>query len=678
MRIRNFLCLIVSLFLFTPLCAQMHSTNGHIHTPKGKLHVLLIFVRYENTSKMTARSWPDETQEGVLPSMALGKNNELFTEDPDSVGLPGAIQNLSDYYYSMSGGQFILTGEIFPIQVPVRFISSISGQVQMNKEAIKWIAKHFPDYDWGRFDNRTNFPRYFKSNVGSPPDSILDYVIFMHRNQGSGGIGSPGIIEIPGSEYKIRHGHSGFLSYADAPHNWEYFKHEFSHNLFSAPHYCGANDADGLRFYTQKGWGLMSAWHAPFFTSNAWENWWLGWIEPQEITETMGTYQLKDFVTGRDAISIPIPGTQDVLWLENHQKKSRWDKKLFFGNPSRKEPQSAKGLYAYVVAKPGKSREQPSLNPFNKEHVNILKMLNAEGNFDIAATDEKLSNGFFETTVMQKLSPNPFSGQNDFQFIRQDYDRNGRIDVGRAHGNRDRGALEQKSMWSERKKKKNILTLGNTGDGNDAFQTGDIIGLDGKIPVTNYPLFNSGEEGLEPYLMNGIRIELLSQDEEGTFTLDIQLDNWKVNSKQRWSGNLLLDWIEGEESTHMALELWKKARVKLAPNLTPDRRTPHPENGTFSNPTQLLIKDRILTLSKGSILTIEKGSRLILQEHSTLIIEKGGKLIILDGGSLEIGGDSILSIERGGKLKIESEAILLETENGRLTAENGGRIQDQR
>ena len=573
------LLLLSQLFIFytwiQPLPATAQSDRsfwGKVHTPKGNLHVLLIYVRYDQVSKMNSKRWPDESRENVLPEMAIGEINGIFNRDPKTIGQEPTQKNLSDYFFKMSGGKFLLSGDIFPIQVPVTYIppgrsNFFQRQAQMNKEAIRWIAEHYPDFDWSKYDKRTNAPNFKRDNSKSKPDGILDYVVFMHREKGSKGAGSPGSMKIPGTSYRIRDGHTGVKSYDDAPHNWLYFKHEFAHTLYKCPHYLGANSANGQHFYTQKGWGLMSAWHAPFFTANAWESWWLGWLEPQVI-QTSGTYRLKDYLTGRDAIRIPIPGTQDHLWIENHQKKDTyWDTKQFFNqNKTKGEHPSAPGIYAYVVAAPGADRSKPGLNPYDTRHSNMIRMYNAEGNFDYAYTGGSKYNGFFDAAILEKKLPNPISGQNDFQFILGDYDKDGKVNAPPSHGNLDNRKGEQKGVWAELKEKKVELTYGNTGDGNDAFKVGDEVGLSGTVPITNYPYYDHKNQELEPYILSGISVRLLEQDASGTYTLDIQLDDWELRKDQRWCGPIRLASLEEPTSTvtpYSYLTIKKKVSISL-------------------------------------------------------------------------------------------------------------------
>ncbi|MEZ4772052.1 MAG: hypothetical protein R3D00_02640 [Bacteroidia bacterium] len=676
---------LLSICKLTFLSAQtdktQHSFLGGVHTPQGDLHLLVVFIRYDNISLFPdSPVWRDTTAEGVLPKIATGDPNDLFHSDPDAIRGLDRVQNISDYFYVMSGGRFRITADIFPAQVPVTYVSEARGnffsrQSQMNTAAINWIAKNYPDFDWSRYDHRTNRPNYLVDNHESSPDSIIDYIIFMHRAQGSTGMGASSNMDIPGTPYKIRDGHTGIKSYTDNKHNWEYFKHEFAHNLYSCPHYLGANSADGDKYYTQKGWGLMAAWHSPFFTANAWESWWLGWLEPQEIVSD-GTYTIHDYITQRDAIRIQLPGTRDYLWIENHQKRDLWDEKLFFKDPAQKHPQSAPGLYMYVVASPGADREQPLLNPFSNKHANLIKMLNGEGNYDYVATGDSMHTGYFLCPLVEKTASNPIAGQNPFQFIRADYNRDGEILIGMSHGNSDTGGREQMDIWTEVIDGQNVYTLSSTGDENDALEAGDETGLSGIFPTLNYPIYDKKENKLNPYILNGLSIKVLEQDAEGNFTLNIQMNDWEVRNTQRWCGNILLPGSNtiGENPW---LTLKPGARLNLDLSGTPDRTTPHPQTGTFANPTIFTVEaNKGLKIMDGATLIVENFSELHLQANSQIEIEKGGKLVVRENGSLFLEDVSQIIVRKKGVLIIESSGHLRQMRDAKVSVERGGKWKD--
>ncbi|GAB4416915.1 MAG: hypothetical protein OHK0039_26640 [Bacteroidia bacterium] len=673
---KNHLLLILGIL---PLCLSAQgllSAHGQVHTPRGDLHMLIVFVRYEDRSRIaSARAWPDTSGEGVLPVMATGPDNALFYSDPARLEQGPRTRNLSDYYYAMSGGRFRLTADVFPMQVPVAYVPETGGnffdrQNRMNRAAIDWIATHYPGFDWSRYDRRTNHPAFARDNSDSPPDSVLDYVVFMHRDQGSTGMAATGNIDIAGTPYRIRDGHTGIKSYADAKHNWEYFKHEFCHNLFSAPHYLGANSADGNRYYTQKGWGLMSAWHAPFFSANAWECWWLGWLEVQEVT-TSGQYLLRDLVTGRDALRIALPGTDEYLWLENHQKIDPWDDKIFYNDPRQGHPASARGLYLYTVGTQGSHRERPRLNPFAVAQANFIRLYNAQGNFDYAVRDTQLHESGLRFPVFERVTDNPIAGQNDFQFIRADFDGDGYMRVGMRHGNSDNKPEEQMDIWYEYLGDSARYTLNGTGDSLDALQPGGVLGLDGRFPLLNYPTYDRDSESLGPFILNGIRIEVLERRPNGDLLLDIDLAAWDLRSPRRWCGHLLLP------ADTTALRLLAGADLLLDRSGTPDRHTVQGDTGLPVNPTRLRVEGKVQIEADAS-LRVGATSRLEVASGGRVRVARGGSLVLLPGATLAIGAGGVVELLPGARLRIEPGADLHLEDAGGLQVARGARVRDKR
>ncbi len=648
----------------------LDSRSGGVHTPEGDLHMLVIFIRYEGRDLMpNNNTWPDTTAEGYLPDIAKGESNAFFHARPEDIG-ERSMQNLSDFYYAMSGGRFRITGEVYSVQVPVDFIPErnnnfFTRQGQMNQAALNWIAAHDPEFDWARFDRRTNRPQYKQSNVNTPPDSILDYVVFMHRAPGSTGMGASSNVGIPGTYYRILDGHTGIKSYTNNKHNWLYFLHEFAHNLYSSPHYLGANGADGDRFYTQKGWGMMAAWHSPFFIANAWEAWWLGWIECQQ-PDSSGEYLLRDYVTGRDAMRIPIPGTQDFLWLENHQKKDRWDEKLFFKDTAQHQPQSPPGLYAYVVGAPGSDRSRPQLNPFAASSVNFIRLMNADGNHDWRFAGDSLPTGYFRAPVMEKVAPNPISGQHAFQFLRADYNGDGQIGVGFSHGNTDSGGREQMDLWAERREGADLLTIANTGDAGDAFGPGRSLGLSTLSPVTGYPLYHRAQDSLAPYVLSGIRIEVLDTQPDGTMRLRVELNDWKLRGNLRWSGQMQIP-DSNLLGRSVALELVSGTTLTLGLSGTPQRQKLHPVTGTFAPPTRLMI-------GAGQQVVVEKDAVLLIEEHSHLVLGPGARLVVMQGGSVRLAPGASVQAGPGAVIRVNNFANILTAEGSMLLLDPGSQL----
>lgn len=685
-----FLLLILN-FQFSISCSfsqqqPKYSAYGDIHTPHGNLHILWIFVRFEDKDIFGRNAdWMDTTAIGILPVMAKGGEiNTLLDANPESLSQPNHIRNISDYFYQNSKGKFLITGDIFPCQVPVKYIPEtannfFSRQSQMNEAAVKWISTNYSNFDWSKYDKRKNYPRYAYDNSNSQPDSVLDYVVFIYRDGGATGMGNSGNFKIPGTPYTVTSGQTGIKAYFDAEHNWEYFKHEFSHNLFSCPHYMGANGSDGDKFYLNQGWGVMSTTCAPFMTANAWEKWWLGWMDVQE-PKTNGIYQIKDLTEGNDAIRIHIPGTQDYLWIENHQKINHWDDKLFFNGKSTlapvqvEYPEIAKGLYLYTTAEPAADRNKPSLSPFNTKHVNLFKMYNGEGNQDYVPTGDTIQGDYFPCPVWRKEKNNPFAGQNDFQGIRYDLLKNGNLAFKEIHGNTDGRAGQQYLVNALEYGGKSSYGMNMCGDELDAYDIGDEIGLSGINPVLNYPTYNSKDQKLNPFIINGITIKILSIDNDGTYTLDIRFDDYEIRKSQRWCGNLLLP--AAEVSSPRILALKKNVILTLDLSGTADRSTPHPLTNTFANPTYLKVEaQNNIRIEKGAKLIVGNYSKLELSGDAYITVESGGELIVNENAELLINPQTRILVKKGGRMTVSPDARFKQLEGSYLGTEKGSKVK---
>lgn len=654
------------------------SSNGGCHTPKGRLHILSVFVRFEDKDLMPENTiWKNSSDPGVLPDMATGNPNGLFDSEPETLTQPGHIRNISDFYYHQSGGKFIITGDIFPVQVPIRHIPETAGnfferQSKMNLAAINWITENYPDFDWSKYDTRKNHPNYLSDNSQSRPDSILDYVLFFYRDPGTTGMSAIGNIPVKGTPYKINTGHTSIKTFSDAEHNWEYFKHEFAHNLYNCPHYNGANGTVGDKFYMQRGWGLMSATSNPFFVANAWEKWWLGWIEPQN-GNIPGIYTLKDFASAHDAIRIQIPGTQDYLWIENHQKKDHWDDKLFFKEPDR-HPQSAKGVYLFVTSETGFDRTQPVLSPFNVRHCNMIKVYNGEGNFDYNMTGDTVSGEYFPCPVWKKGRDNPFSGQNDLQGIRFDMNRDNKVEYHPNHGNLDIKAGEQYEVWAENSGGENRYSCSCTGDMLDGFDTGDEIGISGIVPVQNFPVYDEKKEQLAPYILNGISVKILEFDSEGNARIEIKTDDYSIRNSKRWCGNLSIPAKGAGSAQDWTIE--KGVTLTLDLSGTPDRSTFHSLTKTYVNPTVLKIDaNNHIQIKSGATVIVDKYSKTELTGNAQITVQKGGKLIIREGGELILNPGTKLNVQKGGRFTVESGGNFRQMEGSALLTQKGSKVK---
>lgn len=120
-----------------------NSTNGWVHTPKGHLHILVIFISDLNQEPLPAwgglpylPSAIGHWSPSLIPNWAMASSNSLLDETPATIG---NNKNLSLFYREMSRGQFTLTGDVFPELIP-----TTTG---LTLDAINYINANYPNFN---------------------------------------------------------------------------------------------------------------------------------------------------------------------------------------------------------------------------------------------------------------------------------------------------------------------------------------------------------------------------------------------------------------------------------------------------------------------------------------------------------------------------------------------------
>lgn len=647
--------------------SHLQSYWGGVHTPKDDLHLLVIFVGYNDLDSTWVPNpgwltWPSNPS--ILPEFARGDTNDLFNTDPSTISYPNSKQNLSEFYYTVSGGEFRVTADIYSEQVIVDYDTRDSGYSVMNKAALTWIANNDTAFDWSKYDNRENWPNFEQDNSTSVSDGVLDYVVFIHRANGNSGIATPihqigPNFDIPGTSYSVqaRGGHTSIFSTPIIKDRWKFFQHEFAHNLYSAVHYFGANGVVAHYYYTQFGWGMMSNTNPQFFVPNAWERWWMDWIDTVTtvtINSADSIFTLSDHMQTGDAIRILIPNSDSqFVWLENHQKIHDWDKKYFFNDFTDGDPDLGTGIYGYIPSQSYRSRS----NPKTGFRSNAIKILNAEGNWDMKPTSRLLTIGSKDVTVYSRIDriANPISGNNATQGVPFDGINTNTADgiislntAGDNGGDTERGAIRAEEIQTAGN---DVKTEAFTGDLNDAFTVGDKIGLSGILPISTYQRYDDIAEKIDPTILSGISIEILSEN-SGTYTLKIKFDDFALSQDTtRWCGNIELPNISGEE-------LLLKADNTLLIDLgqTPDRVHLDSVTNTFTNPSEYIMKagskmrldsQSVMKVQNHSIFRMEAGSVLEIETGAELRIDSTASFIMEPGSIVEVRGNGEILIQRG-------------------------------
>lgn len=618
---------------------KLFSANGYAHTPKGNLHMLILFVLFkEGTNNYDADNWPVND----VPSYVTSKKFIL----PDTTNISGT-ENLTSWFDAMSYGNFTITGDIYKVVIkPVKS----GGQHdfwQMYKQVFDSLIKQNPQIDLTRYDQRRNNPLWEVNNgsdTGIQSDDIIDYCVLNFRLfdgpiwtgfSSNSLFSSFRLKDNYNHEMSLGAGHSAHFMSPDIEHQLDYFKHEFAHVLFDAPHYMGANNLAGKRFYTNKGWGIMGETHKAINTTNAWESWWLGWLQPQEITAE-GVYKLSDFITRKDAMRIPIPGTDHVLWIENHQMKHPLDNKLFY----KTESLMGKGIYAFITSR-GNDRFLPQeFSVMNNLNTNSMKVLHAMGNADFSFADSA-GNRFYK-----RKKPNTISGQHELTLIRADFNRDNIIPVNTdwnnevGYRNEHDGVLRQNGA----------LTFAWSGHKEMAFLKGAEISRSGASTVTTYPVYHEQEGRLEPYIISPLSIEISDYDStSGDYTITVHFNDIELRESKNWCGHMMIKNLNGIGKKDLIVLPGVILSIDLGETPTQHRR---------DSSTLLFCKPSEITLDSQTITEIMPQGRIELKNKSTLRMESNALLIMKTKSGLSLSKGSTIKMKPGSRIKVHHGNIL--------------------
>ncbi|MBK7108941.1 MAG: hypothetical protein IPH61_07330 [Bacteroidetes bacterium] len=100
-----FIAIFFSLKLYTQDTASYY---GNSFTPKGNLHVLIVFVGFDTT---TIADSSETLEHDKIPDWAMGDFNGVIDKDNSQIH---TIKNVTSYLHTMSNGAFTITREIYP------------------------------------------------------------------------------------------------------------------------------------------------------------------------------------------------------------------------------------------------------------------------------------------------------------------------------------------------------------------------------------------------------------------------------------------------------------------------------------------------------------------------------------------------------------------------------------
>ena len=674
----------------------------------------------------------------------------FFNEYTDFNNIDTNNKSLSKFYYEMSGGSFKLVADPFkdpttglPVVIKIdptssnsdpnyNFSYNATSWQDCNTRVIAKIKELYGGFNWSDYDNRRNNPYYQDYVDALLPDNKPDYIIAVYRYKRSASnvfkpapgadswVGSQGGFSrfgLAGPNSGIQIGNYTFNSGAGFTNasgggtafgKQGFFLHEISHELFSCPHYMGANATIGARLQgMSNGYGMMAGYGRQIMTANGFERWLLGWIEltsgaAQDNTDIIdvsslvngGVYTLRDFVTTGDVIRVKVPGSNEYLWIENHQGESVFDESELAGQgfpgmiPNQEViPNMEPGIHMFVENVLSNRNLISSSMGWALGKVNGLKVLSAQGNYDYERSidAQPISWDYYWRKVLytfERKQSNAFSGTNPLYYFLDDFpldgthtnasnSNDGIINInggglGLTQGMT--GLFDARLIIKEKQGADENYLMGNTGGRNeiartifnrrsDAFKAGDEIGISGIQHVNGMPYYDKVGKRLNPVILNGLTVKILNEDATtGNITVQIIFDDYDISQSANWCGNLI---FPANQSQYYDIDIKSGVGINLLRSGTATRHTLSAE-GDFANDTKLSCElGARLHLSDNSVINIGETSNLNIKQGAKLIVHDGAIVNVLPGGELKIDDARDLLLHSGGKIKVFAGGTLV-------------------
>lgn len=297
---------------------ELDNKGKHV-TANGELRTLIINVVFKDDTTKESKEW--EFSKTILPAWTKTLLNETtILEFPH--------QNMTHYFYEMSGGDFLLYGDVYPkVIVPQYSQSHYKSIGEVNSEILTNLDE---EIDFSKYDNWSNGDgRKFVNK----PDGKVDMIFILYRNfedhlffnNSWTGIAHLYLNEefITNDGVKIATGRldkgSGIQS-RGGNNGYNYTKyvlaHEFGHFLFGAFH---IENVTNLALMTGGPvWNASRGMHS-------WERNKLGWLKYKDIPLNENSkIELDDYITTGEAGRIMLSNDEWYI-IENHQRISKHD-----------------------------------------------------------------------------------------------------------------------------------------------------------------------------------------------------------------------------------------------------------------------------------------------------------------------------------------------------------------
>ncbi|HRD51637.1 MAG TPA: hypothetical protein PKY96_03220 [Flavobacteriales bacterium] len=652
---------------------------------------------------------PDHTQDLFDWEVPIGPEIGLFTR----------------YFHEASSGNFIVLADhlLAPDNGGIfRFTSnatspgaaaSVSSAVAAVNQALgtSIITGHgltsIDDFDlWTISSTGTSGPGLPKVTPSTESPRKYDHVMFIWRNASgaASGYGVPG--GSPGA--LLGYGANSYTSFGA----WDrvpiaIMRHEFAHFLFGPNrfHYAGGGDGATGRYWISQsgGWGALGLYNSSLQSWSAWDRLQLGWKAPGQLNdiaarnesnsaelngdldpfqiEDAGVYVLRDFVAKGDALRIKVPYTDPVaeypefIWVENHQGRNLNNNPFDCWQYEDAECviDVEPGLYMYMQID-REVRQAATATELYGGYEEFARPLSASGAWDLRHPEQPWPSGCVgggDNMVYERIAPNPLTGVSDTHFSPLDADNNGVL------GNE---ARLQGTQLSDGNYQYNLFHLGHarhgfTPGGNRKLGVGTNPTSASMLNTVGFNTSVIGAKNHRRIQLNGISIELLAQNPDGSITVQVRFDDVDIANDTRWCADEIVLNPVPTANGH-SLNVTAGNTILLDRGTTATRRTdPLAFNGhaLFTSPTVMRCTDQSwFNLESNSEVVVDNGSTLRMESGSRLDVGDGAVLRVRHGSKLELLGGSALNILLGGKVIIEEGEV--PQQDGQLVYETGARI----
>lgn len=683
-----------------------NSTFGSALTPRGDVRILVIFAGFTEDLALSNSGQPlcSDYNDAIWPQddhihpigTALPQNLDAFGYSSASQFRSAATDyTASNFLYQMSHtatSPFKVAFDYFPQRINISASAAAGGNIVGYGQAVlNQIDQLYPNYDWSPWDQRINDPGFQTDNSGAGRDGKLDYVVICFRTGNcSRAYALPPSTGLAGVPYHTFPATSTRPAYTISTGHMQTgmeletltFLHEFSHTLYNSPHMWGVNRGTTGQYWNQTyGWGMMANVNT-FYSTNAWERWFLGWTELRtglgqddsdiqdetSLAATNGIYTLRDFITTGDAVRIRLPRTNQFLWLENRAKKGPFDQRFNWtidgsGAPFAAPPQ---GLVA-MVEDMAPSREQYGVG----NRTNGLRTVSAQGNYDYTWADSRSSFNYHLWSNNSLLSfsgpqgpgsapvPNPTGNHSELTVMRFDANNDGVIDYNPWDGNGSQASYNESLWdWVER----GTLSDGVLGPHIGTRAVGFRYALDSNPVIIPHQAYDQLNEKLSQIPLNGLSVEIIYYDAaSGDLKIRVRYDDTQISRNTRWTGDLKTYPVRGA-TNGSEIYVYNGVTLTLDRSGTAQRQHPGP-HADFVNDTRLTVSSgtRLTTASAANLELRGQGTQLYVDDNARVYMGGGGYLLAAPGTSISVRYRSDLQDNGQLILKTGSQLIIRST-----------------